>query len=229
METSATNPVTAPANSAARADSSSQSDSGSDGVISSDFDTFLVMLTAQIQNQDPLNPIDSTDYAVQLATFSGVEQQVLTNDLLESMTLGGNGLEALSQLAGWVGMDAQVPGQATLSGAGVALSFATPASMKSGEIVIRDSAGGLVTKLAVTPGQTDVFWDGTNTSGNKVADGTYSVSLQGLDQDSEAASADVYSYVRVIEARMGAAGPELLLGDGRLVEPDTVRALREGV
>jgi flagellar basal-body rod modification protein FlgD len=47
--------------------------------ISSDFDTFLKMLTAQIQNQDPLNPIDSTDYAVQLATFASVEQQTLAN------------------------------------------------------------------------------------------------------------------------------------------------------
>ncbi|MEY5038566.1 MAG: flagellar basal body rod modification protein, partial [Pseudomonadota bacterium] len=47
-------------------------------LISSDFDTFLKMLTAQMQNQDPLNPMDSTDYATQLATFSGVEQQART-------------------------------------------------------------------------------------------------------------------------------------------------------
>ena len=51
--------------------------------ISSDFETFLRMLTVQMQNQDPLNPIQSSDFAVQLATFSGVEQQVRTNDLLE--------------------------------------------------------------------------------------------------------------------------------------------------
>jgi len=47
--------------------------------ISSDFETFLRMLTVQMQNQDPLNPVDSSDYAVQLATFSSVEQQVQTN------------------------------------------------------------------------------------------------------------------------------------------------------
>ena len=44
-------------------------------MINSDFETFLKMLTAQMENQDPLNPIESSDYAVQLATFSGVEQQ----------------------------------------------------------------------------------------------------------------------------------------------------------
>ena len=48
-------------------------------VLSSDFETFLKMLTVQLENQDPLNPVDSADYAVQLATFSGVEQQVQTN------------------------------------------------------------------------------------------------------------------------------------------------------
>ena len=54
--------------------------------ISSDFETFLKMLTVQMQNQDPLNPVDSSDYAVQLATFSGVEQQAQTNDLLKGLT-----------------------------------------------------------------------------------------------------------------------------------------------
>ena len=54
-------------------------------LIGNDFNTFLVMLTTQLQNQDPLNPIESSDYAVQLATFSGVEQQVRTNQLLQEI------------------------------------------------------------------------------------------------------------------------------------------------
>ena len=52
----------------------------SNSALSSDFETFLKMLTVQMENQDPLNPVDSADFAVQLATFSSVEQQVLTND-----------------------------------------------------------------------------------------------------------------------------------------------------
>ena len=76
-------------------------------LISSDFDTFLKMLTAQMQNQDPLNPMDSTDYATQLATFSGVEQQARTNELLTNL---GSQMAVLgmSQLAGWVGQENQV-------------------------------------------------------------------------------------------------------------------------
>ena len=72
-------------------------DLGAGTNISSDFDTFLRMLTVQVQNQDPLNPVDATDYATQLATFSGVEQQVLTNDLLTGLQdlLGGGSLQQM--------------------------------------------------------------------------------------------------------------------------------------
>jgi flagellar basal-body rod modification protein FlgD len=57
-------------------------------VITADFQTFLQLLTTQLKNQDPLNPMESTEYATQLATFSGVEQQVRTNELLESLSSG---------------------------------------------------------------------------------------------------------------------------------------------
>ena len=95
--TGTTSGTAASAGAAAGTSGSASSTGASKGsVLSSDFETFLKMLTTQLENQDPLNPIDSTDYAVQLATFAGVEQQVLTNDLLESM--GGNsGLGGLAQ------------------------------------------------------------------------------------------------------------------------------------
>ena len=69
--------------------------------ISSDFETFLRMLTAQMKNQDPLNPVESADFATQLATFSGVEQAVLTNDLLRGLSLQ----IGVSGLASWVGKE----------------------------------------------------------------------------------------------------------------------------
>ena len=80
--------------------------SDASAALSSDFETFLLLLTTQMENQDPLNPIDSADYAVQLATFSGVEQQVRTNDLLEGLAAQMN-LTGMAELAGWVGMEAR--------------------------------------------------------------------------------------------------------------------------
>ena len=70
------------------ANNTSNSNTNASSKISSDFETFLLMLTTQLENQDPLNPIESQDFAVQLATFSGVEQQVLTNDLLSDLGQG---------------------------------------------------------------------------------------------------------------------------------------------
>ena len=89
--------------------SSSPGTTGTGGTaptISSDFNTFLRMLTVQMQNQDPLNPIDSADYAVQLATFSGVEQQVRTNQLLADMQ-GKFSQLGMAEMAGWIGKEAR--------------------------------------------------------------------------------------------------------------------------
>ena len=68
------------------------------------------MLTAQLENQDPLNPLESQDFAVQLATFSNVEQQTKTNSLLEDVK---SGLQAsgLGDMSGWLGREARVTGE----------------------------------------------------------------------------------------------------------------------
>ena len=55
------------------------------GTAKADFDAFLTMLTAQVRHQDPLAPLDSTQFVEQLATFSAVEQQVETNKHLEAI------------------------------------------------------------------------------------------------------------------------------------------------
>lgn len=195
--------------------------------VSSDFETFLVMLTAQIQNQDPLNPIDSTDYAVQLATFSSVEQQVLTNELLETMTPGGPGLGTLTELAGWIGMEARVAGRAPLSGDGVALSFDVPPDVKDTAVEIRNVSGDVLASLSVSPGETSVFWDGRNADGARLPDGSYDIALTGSGADGEIVTADVSAFVRVAEVHMGPTGGELRLADGRTIQPDTVTSLRE--
>lgn len=68
--------------SSAQASNSGFGTAATSSVLSSDFEVFLQMLTAQAEYQDPLEPIDSSEYAAQLAQFSMVEQQVMTNDLM---------------------------------------------------------------------------------------------------------------------------------------------------
>ena len=114
--------------------------------LSSDFETFLLMLTTQMENQDPLNPIESQDFAVQLATFSGVEQQVRTNDLLESLA-NGLGLSGMSQLAGWVGMEARVNAPAVFDVAPITLAPEPDPSSDNAVLVVRDEFGRVVPTL----------------------------------------------------------------------------------
>ena len=87
-----------------------KADSGTDPApkqqISADFETFLRMLAVQMENQDPLNPVDSSDYATQLATFSGVEQAVRSNDLLTNLSAQMN-LSGMGEMAAWVGKEAE--------------------------------------------------------------------------------------------------------------------------
>src|SRR6201981_1569760 len=101
--------VTSPnsgANSAASAASQAASNStsqaaGASKTLSSNFDTFLTLLTTQLQNQDPLSPMDSNQFTQQLVQFSQVEQQINTNDNLKSLiTQGANqtGAYAVSYL-----------------------------------------------------------------------------------------------------------------------------------
>ncbi|MCV6598380.1 MAG: hypothetical protein OIF40_15000 [Mangrovicoccus sp.] len=196
--------------------------------ISSDFETFLVMLTAQIQNQDPLNPIDSTDYAVQLATFSGVEQQVLTNELLRDMTGTGLGMSALTDLAGWVGMEGRILGELRFSGQGVDLHFDPMPGLRDGHVEIRNSSDALVARIPVTGSQSTAYWDGRNSYGAVMPDGVYSTNLTGKNASGGAVQGDVSSYVQIQEARIGPSGPELRLADNRVVTPDEITALRPG-
>lgn len=231
LSTPAPTPATAPGSLAASSpETASARDAPSEpaAALSSDFETFLVMLTAQLENQDPLNPIDSTDYAVQLATFSGVEQQVQTNELLRGMSGGVQGFGALSDLAGWVGMEARVAGQAVLSGTGVDLSFDAPLGLREGDIVIRTASGETVARLPVAAGETSARWDGRNSDGMRMEDGSYRVSLSGRDPGGAPVTGEVSAFVRVAEARIGVEGPELRLSDDRVVTPEAVTALREG-
>ena len=125
----------------------SQTESASNA-LSSDFETFLKMLTTQMENQDPLNPVESAEFAMQLATFSGVEQQIRTNGLLADM-VSGLGASGLSQLAGWVGMEARVNSPVVFDGAPITLAPEPDPASDAAFLVVRDATGGVVSREAI--------------------------------------------------------------------------------
>ena len=192
------------------------------GVISSDFETFLVMLTTQMENQDPLNPIESSDFAVQLATFSGVEQQVRTNELLARMSAGAS----MSDLASWVGLDARVSGDIDFDGAPVRIDTASDRPGQTRQLVVRNDAGVVVSREALPAGTGVTDWVGRDANGRPLSAGTYELTVDYLRGADVVGSAPVASFSTIVEARRAGTGTELVLADGRTLAADEVEAVR---
>jgi flagellar basal-body rod modification protein FlgD len=193
--------------------------------LSSDFETFLKMLTVQLENQDPLNPVDSADYAVQLATFSSVEQQVLTNDLLTSLTttMAGGGIGALGQ---WVGMDVRAGDTAHFKGDPIELATQQHQDADQRILVIRDELGQIATRVNVAASGTDLTWDGTLSNGSIAPSGPYTFSVEVFKDGTLQSTDTVAPYSRVREAIIENGETKLLLEGDILVHPSEVSALR---
>ncbi len=196
------------------------------GVISSDFETFLKMLTVQMQNQDPLDPIKSEDYAVQLATFSGVEQQVRTNELIAAM--GAQlGMMGMSQFAGWVGMQARAPVVAYFDGTPIALSANPPAMADRMELIVRDFTGQAVDRRPVPNLDGPLEWNGVAADGSRYLEGLYSFEIESFSNGVSLGSAPAEPYSIVTEARVQDGQTMLILRGGIAVPADQVTALRD--
>lgn len=193
--------------------------------ISSDFNMFLKMLTAQMQNQDPLNPMESSDYAMQLATFSGVEQQVRSNQLLESLAAQFS-LVGMSQLAGWVGQEARAAADVWYKGQPVTLAPNPVADADRVVLVVTDAAGEVVSREDLPVSAEPYSWLGGDAMGDPLPEGRYSLSIESW-REGEVVQADpVEHYGKVIEARGGAAGVRLVFEGGIEVLAAEITALR---
>ena len=212
--------------SAATSSAVATADNGSGAKISSDFETFLKMLTVQMQNQDPLNPVDSSDYATQLATFSGVEQQVQTNDLLRSLA-GQMGTGGLAQLAGWVGMQARAPVPAYFDGAPVSVVPNVQRGADAAQLVVFNESGAEVQRLDIGLDNQPVVWAGVRADGRQMPDGPYRFETvsSALNEVVATNTAEVYATVSEVQIKDGIN--TLVLSGGRTVAASDVTAVRD--
>jgi flagellar basal-body rod modification protein FlgD len=192
---------------------------------SSDFETFLKMLTTQMQNQDPLNPIDSADYATQLATFSGVEQAVRTNQLLEGLQ-SQFGLLGMAQIAGWVGQEARSAAPVFVDGTPVTLSPNPAAAADRAVLVVKDAQGRTVSREDIPVSAEPYEWVGTSATGGPLPQGTYTLSLESYNDGDLLTTTPMEYYAEIQEARGGAGGTRLVLHGGIEVLATNVSALR---
>ncbi|ABV95098.1 flagellar hook capping protein FlgD [Dinoroseobacter shibae DFL 12 = DSM 16493] len=194
--------------------------------IASDFETFLRMLTTQLENQDPLEPVASQDLAVQLATFSGVEQQTQTNSLLED--LGSQmGLMSLSQLASWVGMDALAEGNVHFDGSPVEIKPNIPALAEKAELVVYRRDGTEVQRNTLEPGTETVLWAGVGANGNPLPSGVYNLQVEAFANNESLPTKPVQAYREVVEVKAVNGKTTLVTAGGIDVAANAVVSLRQ--
>ncbi len=184
--------------------------------LAEDFTQFLTLLTTQLQNQDPLSPMDSTEFTNQLVQFSQVEQSINTNKKLDdllSLQLGGVSSIAL----GYVGMDiSYVSAEMNYDGSKpVEINYSLPTNASLVKINIYNEQGQVVRTIdsPKTAGAQKITWDGKDNNGNAVDSGTYSLKVDALDKDNKAmkVSTVVSGNVRGIESQNGVV--YLLVGE----------------
>lgn len=198
---------------------------GTASKISTDFDTFLKMMTTQLKNQDPLNPIDSADYAVQLATFSGVEQQTKTNQLLESLQ-SQFGMMGMAQMAGWVGREARVASPVWVEGAAVPLSPNPATGADRTVMVVTNAAGDVVNRRDIPVSSDPLNWTPVDMQDAPLPAGKYKFQLESYTGDENIATTDMEVYAPVTEVRGGANGTSIVIEGGIEVPVSLVTALR---
>lgn len=194
-------------------------------LIGSDFNTFLRMLTVQMQNQDPLNPIEATDYAVQLATFSGVEQQVRANQLLSQLS-GQFSVMGMAQLAGWVGQEARTTGPVHYNGSPITLSPNPATTADAAVLVVTDAQGAVVARESLPLGTAPYQWLGADAAGNPLPPGRYTLALESRRGDETLRTDPVEAYHPILEVRRNGDGVRLVLRGGIEVDAASVTALR---
>jgi len=204
----------------------SQASQGSSNMITADFETFLLMMTTQMQNQDPLNPMESTEFATQLATFSGVEQQVQTNDLLRQLG-GAFATLGMGQLGGWIGMEARAEMPVNFEGQTVTMAGARHTLADRMELIVRDEAGEIVQQLPIPLSDDPFEWDGTALDGATLPEGVYQFSVQNWSGEEllEERGAMVYSTIN--EAQMVNGEVWLSMDGGLSIPASSVLGLRQ--
>jgi flagellar basal-body rod modification protein FlgD len=153
--------------------------------LAGDVQTFLKMLTTQLQNQDPTQPLDPNQFTAQLAQFSAVEQQIAVNQHLDALIALQRSSNMLSA-ASLVGREVEVESGSLALRSGQAQALQLPAAdgtAKAARISVANQAGQVVREALVPLGGVGGTWawDGRDGNGRAVADGDYKVAVTGVD------------------------------------------------
>ena len=191
--------------------------------IADNFDTFLSILTTQLKNQNPLDPLDTNQFTQQLVQFSGVEQQLKTNEFLETLMLAGQNT-AKSDAVSYIGKEVTSSGKTgelTDSDA-VFWAYSAEANATNATVTIKDANGQVVyTETGpLSSGPGTFRWDGIGGDGNAKPNGVYTIDIKGSDANGKAVKISTASIGVVTAVDFTGNVPILTIGSRRVAITD---------
>lgn len=202
---------------------------GASNQLAESFDTFLTLLTEQLQNQDPLSPMEANEFVNQLVQFSSVEQQIGANQALQSL-LGLSSATARMSAVDYIGRVATASSDiAGLAGGTARWQYGLPRQAESTELLIFDQAGRLVRTAEgeTGSGPHSFVWDGLDDGGNALPNGLYRLEVVARDSDQVRLDAPVRMEGVVTSVDM--SGDEVIVElSGVNVPASQIIALRAG-
>jgi flagellar basal-body rod modification protein FlgD len=190
--------------------------------IADNFQTFLTLLTTQLQNQNPLDPLDTNQFTQQLVQFAGVEQQLKSNDQLKSLIDIEKSAQATQALV-YVGNTVAVDGSTAQFDKSATWNFQAEKDT-SATITITNSTGqtAFTGSYSLKQGNSSFVWDGKGNDGVQWPAGTYTMTATGKDSsgNSVAISTEVQGIVDSVDL---SASPPLLSIGGQNYTTDKIK------
>ena len=185
--------------------------------IANNFDTFLQLLTTQLKNQNPLDPLDTNQFTQQLVEFSGVEQQLKTNDFLSSL-VQANANTTNSNAVNYIGKTVTASGvRSELVNNQAQWNFSV-SDQSMVTVNIKDANGNTVytEQGNMQAGSGTFTWDGKDNAGNSQPAGTYSISMQAVTPEGKSINVSTETTGTVTGVDFTGSEPVLLVGNTRL-------------
>jgi flagellar basal-body rod modification protein FlgD len=198
--------------------SSSQASAAADAVnknatLANNFQTFLTLLTTQLKNQNPLDPLDTNQFTQQLVQFSQVEQQMKANDQLTQLVSLEKTAQTTAALA-YVGANVVLDGStAKLANGGADWTFSST-KPASANFVIKAANGETAYSgsFAIGTGTQAFSWDGRGNNGTQWPDGDYTMSITAVDSSGQSTSVTTEVQGKVESVDVSTTPPTLKIG-----------------
>ncbi len=196
--------------------------------LAADMDSFLLLLTTQLKNQDPLSPLEPTEFTQQLVAFAGVEQQITTNKNLEDIVKLQNANMA-SAVVGFIGTNVEAQGnKVPLQNGNAEFTYELSSNAKTVVVAIANSKGKIMYTQAgeLTGGEHKFKWDGKDMNNFQQPDGPYTVTVTPIGFEDEPVEARVKVKGRVSGVTM-AGGSAVLDVGGVSIDLENVLSITE--